>query len=66
MPKMKSRKAAAKRFSVTATGKVKRRKANLRHILEKRTSKRKRNAGKDGLVCEADIGRVRRMLPYAF
>jgi len=42
MPKMKTKKAAAKRFSLTANGKVKYKKMNLRHILTKKTTKRKR------------------------
>ncbi len=43
MPKMKTHKGAAKRFSLTATGKVKRNKAGKSHILTKKSSKRKRN-----------------------
>ena len=43
MPKMKTHKGAAKRFSVTGTGKVKRNKAFKSHILTKKSSKRKRN-----------------------
>jgi large subunit ribosomal protein L35 len=49
MPKMKTKKAAAKRFSLTASGKVKYKKMNLRHILTKKTTKRKRNLRKSGL-----------------
>ena len=45
MPKMKTKRAAAKRFSMTATGKIKRRKQGLRHILTKKTHKRKKNLG---------------------
>jgi len=63
MPKMKTRRAAAKRFATTANGKVKVKKSHLRHILEKRSSKRKRHARKPGFVHVSDMGKVRRMLP---
>ncbi|MBE6350625.1 MAG: 50S ribosomal protein L35 [Spirochaetaceae bacterium] len=65
MPKMKSKRAAAKRFSLTGTGKVKYKKMNLRHILTKKTSKRKRNLRAAGILSEADSAKVRKqMLPY--
>ncbi len=63
MPKMKTRRAVAKRFSVTGTGKLKRKRANLRHILEKKSNARKRRAGKADLVSAADLGKVKRCLP---
>lgn len=62
MPKMKTRRAAAKRFKKTANGKVKRRKANHSHILTKKSSKRKRNLRKATLVDKADEKRIKRML----
>lgn len=65
MPKMKTRRAAAKRFSVTGSGEFKRNKAFKRHILEKKTQKRKRNMRKAALVACADYKRVVKMLPYA-
>ena len=65
MPKMKTRRAAAKRFTVTASGEFKRNKAFKSHILEKKSPKRKRNMRKAALVTAADHKRVRRMLPYA-
>lgn len=65
MPKMRTRRAAAKRFQVTGTGEFKRSKAFKRHILEKKTAKRKRNLRKAGLVSNADFNRVSRMMPYA-
>lgn len=65
MPKMKTHKGAAKRFKVTATGKIVRRKANKSHILEKKSADRKRHLRKAGLVSKADMDRVKRMLPYA-
>ena len=64
MPKMKTRRAAAKRFTVTGTGEFKRNKAYKRHILEKKSQKRKRNMRKAALITAADHERVRRMLPY--
>jgi large subunit ribosomal protein L35 len=64
MPKMKTRRAAAKRFTLTAKGKIKIKKANLRHILEKKSSKSKRHNGKPGFVNENDVKRVKRCLPY--
>lgn len=65
MPKMKTRRAAAERFKATATGKFKRGRANLRHILEKKSKTRKKRAGKTDYVNESDVKNVRRMLPYA-
>ena len=63
MPKMKTRRAAAKRFSMTASGKYKRKRANLRHNLEKKPHKAKKRAGATDYVSKADTGLVRRMLP---
>lgn len=65
MPKMKTRKSAAKRFTATGTGEFKRNKAYKRHILEKKSQKRKRNMRKAALITAADYQRVRDMLPYA-
>lgn len=65
MPKLKTHRGAAKRFKVTATGKVLRRRAGLRHILTSKRRKRKRKLGQAALVSEADAANVRRMLPYA-
>ena len=64
MPKLKTHKGAAKRFRTTATGKVKRGHSHARHILTKKTQKRKRNLDIDTLVAEADMDRVKAMLPY--
>jgi len=64
MPKMKTKRAAAKRFSVTGSGKYKRPRAFLRHLLEGRPKKAKNRAGKGALVHKADEGLVKRMLPY--
>ena len=61
MPKMKTHRGAAKRFKVTPTGKIRRRKAYVNHILEKKTSKRKRRFNAPDLVDNHDQKRVRRM-----
>ena len=65
MPKMKTKKSAAKRYSLTGTGKVKYKKQNLRHILTKRSPKRKRQLRETGILAEADAKKIRKqMLPY--
>ena len=66
MPKMKTRKSAAKRYSVTGTGKVKRNKCGLRHKLEHKSTKVKNRAGGPALVHQSEHEKVRSMLPYAF
>jgi len=64
MPKMKSNRAAAKRFARTGTGKIKRRRAYLRHILTTKTRGQKRRLGKSTLVDKADERQIYRLLPY--
>lgn len=64
MPKMKTKRAAAKRFSLTGSGKIKRGKPNLRHNLENRQHKTKKKAGKADLVHQADYCRIINTLPY--
>ena len=64
MPKLKTRKAAAKRFRATGSGKIVRRKAFKNHILEKKTTARKRSLSKMAIVHERDEENVRKMLPY--
>ena len=64
MPKLKTRKAAAKRFRATGSGKIVRRKAFKNHILEKKTTARKRSLSKMAIVHERDEENVRMMLPY--
>lgn len=64
MPKMKTRQAVAKRFTATKTGKLKRRRTNLRHILEKKSHKAKKRAGKVDFVHSADLKRIKACLPY--
>ena len=63
MPKIKTRRAAAKRFTKTASGKFKRRRKNLRHILTKKDAKRKRRLGQSAVVDSANMKAVRRQLP---
>jgi large subunit ribosomal protein L35 len=62
MPKMKTNSSAKKRFSVTATGKVKRKSAFKNHILTKKSTKRKRALGNDQIVKEVDMPNVKFML----
>jgi large subunit ribosomal protein L35 len=62
MPKMKTHTAAAKRFKVTGTGKVKRSKAYHRHILTSKDRKRKRQLGTATMVDKADLKKVKRLL----
>ena len=64
MPKLKTHKGAAKRFRLTATGKIKRGHSHARHTLTKKTNKRKRLLDIDGLVSKSDQQRVEAMLPY--
>jgi len=64
MPKMKTNRGAAKRFKATGTGKIRRSKAFTSHILTKKSTKRKRNLRKSGLIVAADLKAVKRMLPY--
>jgi large subunit ribosomal protein L35 len=63
MPKMKTKRGAAKRFKLTASGRVKRGKAYHTHILTKKDTKRKRNLRQATTVSAADQDRVKRMLP---
>jgi large subunit ribosomal protein L35 len=62
---MKTKKSAAKRYSLTGTGKVKYKKQNLRHILTKKSQKRKRNLRKSGILSSHNTPVVKkRLLPY--
>ena len=65
MPKIKTSRGAAKRFKLTASGKVRRRKANLRHILTTKGRKRKRNLRQPGLVDKTNERAIKRLIPYA-
>jgi len=64
MPKMKTKRSAAKRFKVTGTGKLKRNKAYRRHILTKKSPKTKRNLRKAALVDETNVKSMKRIIPY--
>ncbi|BDF59349.1 50S ribosomal protein L35 [Christensenellaceae bacterium] len=64
MPKMKTHRGAAKRFSVTKSGRVKRAKAYKSHILNKKSSKRKRNLRKGTYICAAEEKNVKVLIPY--
>ncbi|MFA7565690.1 MAG: 50S ribosomal protein L35 [Alkalispirochaeta sp.] len=64
MPKMKTRRAAAKRFKVTKNGKVKYKKQGMRHFLTKKSTKRKRQLRKAGLLSAPEAKRARTLLPY--
>ena len=59
---MKTRRSAAKRFTLTGSGKVKRNKAYHSHILTKKSSKRKRNLRQSEILKSADVKRVKKML----
>ena len=65
MPKMKTKKAASKRFKVRSGGSIKRGHATKRHILTHRSTKNKRQLRGMVDIHESDIASVRRMLPYA-
>ena len=65
MPKMKTNRGAAKRFRRTGKGRFKRGQSHLRHILTKKSSKRKRQLGLPEHISEADLDSVKRMLPYS-
>lgn len=62
MPKIKTHRGAAKRFKLTGKGQIKRNKAYKSHILEKKTSKRKRDLRKAGLVSKADAKRMKQLI----
>jgi large subunit ribosomal protein L35 len=62
MPKIKTNRGARKRFRLTGSGKIKRKKAYASHILTKKSSKRKRKLRKSTTISGADTRRVRRML----
>jgi large subunit ribosomal protein L35 len=65
MPKIKTRKSALKRFRKTPTGKFIRRKAFKGHLLEKKSSKRKKNLSRKMVVFKGDVIALRSMIPYA-
>lgn len=64
MPKMKTKRGAAKRFKKTGTGKIKRAQAYTSHILTKKSTKRKRNLRQGCTVDAADVKSIKKILPY--
>lgn len=64
MPKMKTHSGAKKRFKLTKTGKVKRAHAFKSHILNKKTTKRKRNLRKSAIADATNVAKVKKMIPY--
>ncbi len=65
MPKLKTHRGARKRLKMTATGKIKRSKAFGRHILTKKSAKRKRNLKKATLVVKSEYKKMKELLPYS-
>jgi len=63
MPKMKSLKAACKRFKRTGSGKINRHKAFATHILKKKSTKRKRNFRRSAILSPADASNISRLIP---
>ena len=64
MPKIKTNRAAAKRFKVTGSGKIKRNKAFKRHILSNKSKKRKRNLRHATMVAAVEQKNIRKLVPY--
>ena len=64
MPKLKTNRAAAKRFTKTGTGKLKRNKAYKRHILTKKTTKKKRDLRKATMMDKTNEKVMKKILPY--
>ena len=65
MPKIKTNRGAAKRFRVTGSGAIKRGQSHRRHILTKKSTKRKRHLRCPSHLAAADVGVARRMMPYS-
>ena len=64
MPKLKTKRAAAKRYKVTGTGKIVRMKANTSHILNKKSTKRKRNLRKQTEMDATNVKVAKKLIPY--
>ena len=65
MPKLKTNRAASKRYGFTGTGKIKRTKSNRRHLLSNKTKRQKRTARvQDGLASKTCIKNIKKLLPY--
>lgn len=65
MPKLKTKRSAAKRFTKTGNGKFVFNKPGHSHILTKKTRKRKRNLKRDAVISDSMVKHIKRMLPYA-
>lgn len=65
MPKIKTLRGAAKRFRIKASGGVKRNQSHRRHILTKKSTKRKRQLRAPSMLHKSDVAAARRMMPYA-
>ncbi len=65
MPKIKTNRAAAKRFKRTKTGQIKRHKQGARHLMNSKSPKRRRNLRKSTLVNESEMHRIKVLLPYS-
>lgn len=65
MPKMKTNKSAQKRFKKTGSGRFKCNQSHRRHILTKKSTKRKRHLRSASMIHDNDVAMVRRMLPYS-
>lgn len=65
MPKLKTHRGTAKRFTFTSSGKIKRSCANKSHILTKKKRKRKRHLRAGSIVAASDVKNIRKLLPYA-
>ncbi len=65
MPKIKSNRGAAKRFTVLKSGKIKRKKAYHSHILTSKSTKQKRNLRGGAYIDPSDVKQIKRLLPYA-
>ncbi len=66
MPKMKTKRAAAKRFKVTGTGRIRRASAGKQHIMRGKSANRLRKLKKNAMVDPADEPRIARLIPYKF
>ena len=64
MPKMKTKRAAAKRFKTTGTGKLMKMKANKSHILNKKSTKRKRNLRQAAMTDATNVKTMKKIMPY--
>ncbi len=65
MPKLKTKRSAAKRFRITGSGKIRRYKAYKSHLLTKKSRKRKRRLRRAGILDKTNIKEVKRLIPYA-